>query len=118
MRGIVSEFSRAIEGGLAGIVGTRRYEPQRRVRSSTIVFRLAPGAQFRRKTAASPSSRSVFWSAFLIFASLATVWSLASPIFSVPDENAHALKAVAQVRGQVLGYQVEGVKHTVVDLPA
>ncbi|MDJ0337574.1 DUF2142 domain-containing protein [Cryobacterium sp. PH31-O1] len=61
--------------------------------------------------------RRVFWSAFLFFALLATVWSLASPIFSVPDENAHATKAIAQVRGQVLGYSVPGVKHTVVDLP-
>ncbi|RJT87808.1 DUF2142 domain-containing protein [Cryobacterium melibiosiphilum] len=59
----------------------------------------------------------VFWAAFALMALLTTMWSLASPIFSVPDENAHATKAIAQVRGQVLGYQVEGVKHTVVDLP-
>lgn len=50
-------------------------------------------------------------------AALSTLWSLASPIFSVPDENAHATKAIAQVNGQVIGYQVEGIKHTVVDLP-
>jgi hypothetical protein len=48
---------------------------------------------------------------------LATLWSLASPIFSVPDENAHAAKALAQVRGQVIGYQVPGINHPVVDLP-
>ncbi|WP_206750141.1 DUF2142 domain-containing protein [Cryobacterium lyxosi] len=42
---------------------------------------------------------------------------MASPIFSVPDENAHATKAIAQVHGQVIGYQVPGIKHTVVDLP-
>lgn len=82
------------------------------------MFRFAPGAKNFARTTPRSSSRSVFWVAFLIFAVFATVWSLASPIFSVPDENAHALKAVAQVRGQVLGYQVEGVKHTVVDLPA
>ena len=82
------------------------------------MFRFAPGAQIFAPKSPKSSSRSVFWVAFLIFAALATVWSLASPIFSVPDENAHALKAVAQVRGQVIGYQVEGVKHTVVDLPA
>ena len=63
-------------------------------------------------------SRSAFWTAFALMALLATLWSLASPIFSVPDENAHATKAIAQVRGQVIGYQVPGIKHTVVDLPA
>ena len=54
------------------------------------------------------SPRSVFSVAFLIFDALATVWSLASPIFSVINENAHASKAVAQERIQALGYQVEG----------
>jgi len=48
---------------------------------------------------------------------LSTLWSLASSIFSVPDENAHATEAIAQVHGQVIGYQVPGIKHTVVDLP-
>ncbi|TFD70114.1 DUF2142 domain-containing protein [Cryobacterium sp. Hb1] len=61
--------------------------------------------------------RSVFWAAVLILAALSTLWSLASPIFSVPDENAHATKAIAQVHGQVIGYQAPGIKHTVVDLP-
>jgi hypothetical protein len=59
----------------------------------------------------------VFWAAFALLAALSTLWALASPIFSVPDENAHATKAIAQVRGQVIGYQVPGIKHTVVDLP-
>ena len=62
-------------------------------------------------------SRSVFWTAFALMAALSTLWSLASPIFSVPDENAHATKAIAQVHGQVIGYHVPGIKHTVVDLP-
>ncbi|TFC01246.1 DUF2142 domain-containing protein [Cryobacterium mannosilyticum] len=63
-------------------------------------------------------SRVVFLSAFALLAMLSTLWALASPVFSVPDENAHATKAIAQVRGQVIGYHVPGVKHTVVDLPA
>lgn len=63
------------------------------------------------------SGRAVFWVALIFIAALSTLWALASPIMSVPDENAHALKAVAQVHGQVIGYQVPGVKHTVVDLP-
>ncbi len=63
-------------------------------------------------------SRSIFWVAFALLAAFSTLWALASPVFSVPDENAHATKAIAQVRGQVIGYHVPGVKHTVVDLPA
>jgi Predicted membrane protein (DUF2142) len=54
---------------------------------------------------------------FVCFALLAGLWALASPVFSVPDENAHATKAIAQAHGQVIGYTVPGVKHIVVDLP-
>lgn len=59
----------------------------------------------------------LFWAPFAVFAMLGILWSLASPVFSVPDENAHALKAIAQVRGQVIGYTVPDVRHIVVDLP-
>ncbi|TFD22874.1 DUF2142 domain-containing protein [Cryobacterium sp. TMT2-23] len=62
-------------------------------------------------------TRSIFWTAFALMAMLATLWSLASPIFSVPDENAHAIKAIAQVRGDLTGHAVAGVKHSVVNLP-
>jgi hypothetical protein len=55
--------------------------------------------------------------AFTVFALLGILWSLASPVFSVPDENAHAVKAIAQVRGQVIGYTLPDVRHIVVDLP-
>ena len=41
-------------------------------------------ARSRRRGAA------VFWLPFAIFAALGVLWSLASPVFSVPDENAHA----------------------------
>ncbi|TFC19205.1 DUF2142 domain-containing protein [Cryobacterium algoritolerans] len=61
--------------------------------------------------------RSVFAFAFGIVFALAALWALASPIFSVPDESAHATKAIAQVRGQVIGHEVPGIKHLVVDLP-
>lgn len=63
------------------------------------------------------SSARASWLAFAVMAVLATLWSLASPVFSVPDENAHAAKAIAQVRGQVVGYTLPGVKHIIVDLP-
>jgi len=58
-----------------------------------------------------------FFASFAVFALLGILWSLASPVFSVPDENAHAVKAIAQVRGQVIGYTLPDVKHIVVDLP-
>ena len=54
---------------------------------------------------------------FAVFAAFGILWALASPVFSVPDENAHALKAVAQMRGQIVGETVPGVRHIVVDLP-
>ena len=53
----------------------------------------------------------------MIAFSLSALWAIASPIFSVPDENAHATKAIAQAHGQVIGYEVDGIRHIVVDLP-
>ena len=38
-----------------------------------------------------------------LFALIGTIWSLASPVLSAPDEAAHAVKAAAVVRGQFLG---------------
>ena len=58
-----------------------------------------------------------FLAPFAVFGLLGMLWALASPVFSVPDENAHATKAIAQLRGQVIGYTLPGVKHLVVDLP-
>jgi hypothetical protein len=63
------------------------------------------------------SAAGTFWIAFVLIAALATLWALASPIFSVPDENAHAAKAIAQVRGELVGHRVPGVRQLVVDLP-
>jgi hypothetical protein len=73
--------------------------------------------------AAAPSSGArlrsvwVFWTGFVLFAALCVSWALASPIFSAPDENAHAVKAIAQVRGEVVGHREPGVRQLVVDLP-
>ncbi|MFF1571826.1 DUF2142 domain-containing protein [Leifsonia sp. NPDC058292] len=58
-----------------------------------------------------------FWIPFAFLAALSTLWALASPLFSIPDENAHAAKAIAQVRGQVIGSVESGAKYLVVDLP-
>lgn len=67
---------------------------------------------------AAVQGRTVFWITFALMAALSTLWALASPVFSIPDESAHAVKAIAQVRGEVIGHKVPGVKHLVVDLPA
>lgn len=61
--------------------------------------------------------RSTFWIPFAFIAVLACLWALASPLFSIPDENAHATKAIAQVRGELIGATEAGRKYLVVDLP-
>ncbi len=38
---------------------------------------------------------------FLILGTLSTLWSLASPLMSIPDEPSHTIKAVAVARGQL-----------------
>lgn len=59
----------------------------------------------------------VFLPFFALFAVLGALWSLATPIFASPDESAHATKAVAQLRGAFVGYEREGIRFPVVDLP-
>lgn len=59
----------------------------------------------------------VFVLAFALYAAMSAVWALASPLYAVPDENAHAVKAIAQVRGELIGHREPGVRHLVVDLP-
>lgn len=54
---------------------------------------------------------------FALTALLGILWAFASPAFSSPDENAHATKAIAQAHGQLIGEEVEGVMHLVVQLP-
>ncbi|MEO7014919.1 MAG: DUF2142 domain-containing protein [Leifsonia sp.] len=62
-------------------------------------------------------SAAAFWIPFAFLAMLSSLWALASPLFSIPDENAHAAKAIAQVRGQVIGAVEPGAKYLVVELP-
>lgn len=52
---------------------------------------------------ASPRQLPVFLAAFVILGLLTTVWCLASPIMSLPDEPAHTIKAAAVARGQFSG---------------
>lgn len=66
---------------------------------------------------ARPRFARTFWIPFAFLAMLSTLWALASPLFSIPDENAHAAKAIAQLRGQVIGAVEPGAKYLVVQLP-
>ncbi|NEK57225.1 DUF2142 domain-containing protein [Geodermatophilus sabuli] len=49
-----------------------------------------------------PSSpRRRWWTAFALLSLLGGLWALADPVFSVPDEPAHAVYAAAAVRGEL-----------------
>ncbi len=54
-------------------------------------------------TAHHVSPRRAFWVATVLFGLIGTLWSLAAPLMSAPDEAAHAIKAAAVVRGEFLG---------------
>lgn len=60
----------------------------------------------------------IFWIAFALFGLLAGCWALATPVLSVPDENAHVVKAVAQVHGELIGHRVPDQRQLVMDLPS
>ncbi len=72
----------------------------------------------RTRIRRAPSSTwSVLGITFGASALLSTLWALASPIYSVPDENAHVAKAVSQAHGQLIGDTVTGIEFIVVQLP-
>ena len=50
--------------------------------------------------------RRVWWTAFALLVLVGTVWAFASPVMASPDETAHAVKAVATVRGQIRGSEM------------
>jgi hypothetical protein len=60
--------------------------------------------------------RRVWWSAFALLTALGTLWALADPLFSVPDEPAHVVYAAAAVRGELFADTV-GID-TTVSVPA
>lgn len=55
-------------------------------------------------TPRSPSRARTFWLAFAALWLMTATWSLASPLASGPDENAHIVKAAAVVRGDLHGH--------------
>jgi hypothetical protein len=57
--------------------------------------------------------------AFLLITTLGCLWALASPLFSVPDEPAHTIRAAAASRGQILpGERTAAGFSTTVEVPA
>ncbi|HWC12828.1 MAG TPA: DUF2142 domain-containing protein [Acidimicrobiales bacterium] len=47
------------------------------------------------------ADRHPWWTSFVLFFALGSLWSLASPLFSVPDEPSHVVWAAAVARGQL-----------------
>ncbi|MGH1547838.1 DUF2142 domain-containing protein [Leifsonia poae] len=45
----------------------------------------------------------LFVSVFAVLFALMTAWSLATPIYAVPDEASHTVRATAAARGQIVG---------------
>jgi hypothetical protein len=62
----------------------------------------------RTRTRPRPGRWKVFGISFAFIAALTTLWSLASPLMSIPDEPAHVVRAAAVVRGDFVGTPSEG----------
>ena len=61
----------------------------------------------RRPDFATWSRRRIWLAGFLAFFAMSAAWALSTPLTAVPDEPAHIVKAVAAVRGQIQGHQIE-----------
>lgn len=60
-----------------------------------------------------------WWVTFLVVGALGAVWSVVTPLYSVPDEPSHSVWAAAVARGQLLpGERGEVGYTTFVDVPA
>lgn len=53
------------------------------------------------RSAAGP--RATFWTVTVLVGALGTLWAVASPLMSLPDETAHTSRAVSVTRGQLVG---------------
>ncbi|MDQ3898576.1 MAG: DUF2142 domain-containing protein [Actinomycetota bacterium] len=71
-----------------------------------------PGRQDRRTGAGEGRQRWSWWTGFAILTLLGGLWSLANPVFSVPDEPAHVVYAAAAVRGELFA-PTDGIDTTV-----
>jgi hypothetical protein len=71
-----------------------------------------------RTRASQRTAGSVWLPAFLLILFLSVTWALATPVFASPDESAHAVKAIAQVHGELLPHKEAGARFPSYDLPA
>ena len=62
--------------------------------------------------------RPVWWISFLVLSLVGGVWALASPLMSIPDEPAHAIKAAAMWRGELRGYVIDLPPGNVAGVPS
>lgn len=73
------------------------------MRTGSFVTRLARVAAGLRTT-----SRRVWWTSFVLAASLIGTWALSQPVFAGPDEPAHVVRAVALDHGTLTGAEPRG----------
>jgi Predicted membrane protein (DUF2142) len=52
--------------------------------------------------------RAGWWTTFILTALVAGIWGLTTPLFGVPDEPAHVIRAAAVIRGDVVGKARKG----------
>lgn len=72
--------------------------------TASLARRSGRRAEIRTGTEApAASGRRILLLSFLLIGALSTLWALASPLMSVPDEPAHTIKAAAVARGDLLG---------------
>ncbi|MET1088087.1 MAG: DUF2142 domain-containing protein [Arthrobacter sp.] len=64
---------------------------------------LLPKSNPVRTPKSRPAPLRVLLIAWVLFGCIGSIWSFASPLMSVPDEPAHAIKAAAVARGQFFG---------------
>jgi hypothetical protein len=53
-------------------------------------------------------ARRRWWRDFLLVVVIGSVWALALPLLTGPDEESHAVRAAAMVRGDVVGHRAPG----------
>src|SRR4051794_3577502 len=74
--------------------------------SETSRLRLGDDGQPGRT--ASSRGRGRWWRDFVLILVVGSVWALALPLLSGPDEESHAVRAAAMVRGDVVGHTAPG----------
>jgi hypothetical protein len=53
-------------------------------------------------------TRGLWWTCFGLLSIVTVLWSVAMPLFSSPDEQAHQIRAASLARGELLGRRLEG----------